>query len=81
MYYETMKSLAPRVWLNEEVINFYFQLLVEESSSEWNRIHVFNTYFVEESTGGHVNPEKVFHTYLPHTFLPHVCIEPLVDGL
>ena len=69
IYYETMKSLAPRVWVNEEVINFYFQLLVEEASSEWNRIHVFNTYFVEESTGGRVNPEKVFHTYLPHTFL------------
>ena len=72
MYYETMKCLAPGAWVNEEVINFYFQLLVDEASSEWNRIHVFNTYFVEASTGGRVNPKKVLftpHSHLPHTFL------------
>jgi len=72
IYYETLQVLAPPEWLNDEIINFYFKLLVEAASSEWNRIHCFSTYFVEKCT------EKVFpHTFLiPSSYLPHTFLIP-----
>merc|ERR1719457_200381 len=40
-------TLRPSVWLNDEVVNFYFNLIKErsEASSELANVHVFNTFF------------------------------------
>ena len=37
-----LKTLSGCNWLNDEVINFYFELIAERSA---NRIHIFNTFF------------------------------------
>ena len=42
-----LKTLRPPNWLNDEVINFYFELLYQRSKEKSNlpKIHVFNTFF------------------------------------
>ena len=50
IYYKDMHQLRPRQWLNDEVINFYLQLLVRETRSEYNSIHLFNTFFFVKYT-------------------------------
>jgi len=39
------KSLAPRTWLNDEIVNFYFGMLMEGCISNNLRIHCFSTFF------------------------------------
>lgn len=42
-----LKTLRSPNWLNDEVINFYFELLSQRSKGNLNypRIHIFNTFF------------------------------------
>ncbi|KAJ2726071.1 SUMO1 sentrin specific peptidase 1 [Coemansia sp. Benny D115] len=41
-----LKTLAPGQWLNDEVINFYMQLIIARSSDEgMPSVHAFNTFF------------------------------------
>lgn len=42
-----LKTLRPPNWLNDEVINFYFELLRQRSkeNSNYPRLHIFNTFF------------------------------------
>jgi hypothetical protein len=39
------KTLAPGRWLNDEIINFYFNMLMEGCISNNMRIHIFSSYF------------------------------------
>ena len=41
-----LRSLAPKTWLNDEVINVYFQLLERHLNSEYNSVLVLNSYFL-----------------------------------
>ncbi|KAL0209622.1 hypothetical protein RCL1_008460 [Eukaryota sp. TZLM3-RCL] len=42
-----LSTLKPRNWLNDEIINFYFQLIMDRSkrSSKLPKIHVMSTFF------------------------------------
>ena len=40
-----LKALAPRTWLNDEIINFYFEMLTEGCISNNKRIHSFSSFF------------------------------------
>lgn len=42
-----LKTLMHPNWLNDEIINFYFELLRERSKNEskYPRLHIFNTFF------------------------------------
>ncbi|KAJ3135410.1 SUMO1 sentrin specific peptidase 1 [Physocladia obscura] len=44
-----LKTLSPATWLNDEIINFYGQLLMERSNRNptglYPKIHFFNTFF------------------------------------
>jgi Ulp1 family protease len=35
-------------WLNDEVINFYLEMLKEKFHSNINKLHIFDTYFMEK---------------------------------
>ena len=39
------KNLAPGRWLNDEIINFYFEMLMEGCISNNMRIHIFSSFF------------------------------------
>ena len=43
---QSVRCLAPETWLNDEVINFYLQLLKDACNSEWNQIHVHTTFML-----------------------------------
>ncbi|CAO3647615.1 unnamed protein product [Cunninghamella echinulata] len=47
--YKDIYKLYPETWLNDEIINFYMELLTkrsnEQSSSSLSSIHCFNTFF------------------------------------
>ncbi|KAI9323792.1 hypothetical protein BX666DRAFT_1890489 [Dichotomocladium elegans] len=45
--YKDIYKLAPETWLNDEIINFYMQLIVEraENNSQLPSVHCFNTFF------------------------------------
>lgn len=45
--YKDIYRLRPETWLNDEIINFYFELLAERSSTQKDlpSIHCFNTFF------------------------------------
>lgn len=42
-----LRTLRPPNWLNDEVINFYFEMLCQRSKNNLNypRLHIFNTFF------------------------------------
>ena len=42
-----LKTLRPPNWLNDEIINFYFELMHQRSKENSNlpKIHIFNTFF------------------------------------
>ena len=40
-----LKGLAPTTWLNDEIINFYFEMLTEGCISNNKRIHSFSSFF------------------------------------
>jgi sentrin-specific protease 1 len=42
-----IRTLRDRQWLNDEIVNFYVNLLMERSEKEegWPKIHCFNTFF------------------------------------
>ena len=42
-----ISTLRESVWLNDEVVNFYFNLIKSRSESDSNlpKVHVFNTFF------------------------------------
>lgn len=41
-----MRTLRPLAWLNDEVINFYMNLLIERGKGEnYPSVHAFNTFF------------------------------------
>lgn len=42
-----LKTLRPPNWLNDEVINFYFELISQRSNQNttYPRLHIFNTFF------------------------------------
>eukprot|EP01127_Copromyxa_protea_P021974 TRINITY_DN7698_c0_g1_i1.p1 TRINITY_DN7698_c0_g1~~TRINITY_DN7698_c0_g1_i1.p1 ORF type:complete len:596 (-),score=98.04 TRINITY_DN7698_c0_g1_i1:72-1859(-) len=46
---EDLCRLKPCVWLNDEISNFFFQLLAERSQNDKTlpKIHVFNTFFYQ----------------------------------
>lgn len=43
----SLKTLKGTCWLNDEIINFYFQLVVHHNNSKPNssKVHVFNSFF------------------------------------
>lgn len=49
MEYKDIHKLYPETWLNDEIINFYMELLTkrsnEQSSSSLSSIYCFNTFF------------------------------------
>ncbi|KAK1677985.1 hypothetical protein QYE76_038833 [Lolium multiflorum] len=52
---EKLGCLRPRRWLNDEVINFYLELLKERAKREPTRFlkcHFFNTFFYKKLAGG-----------------------------
>ncbi|XP_047065075.1 putative ubiquitin-like-specific protease 1B [Lolium rigidum] len=52
---EKLWCLRPRGWLNDEVINFYLELLKERAKREPTRFlkcHFFNTFFYKKLAGG-----------------------------
>lgn len=52
---DDLSTLKNTAWLNDEVINFYMNLIVERSKSEpKHKIHAFNTFFYTKlSQGGY----------------------------
>jgi len=42
-----LHTLKPSTWLNDEVVNFYFNLIKERGDNEegFKKVHVFNTFF------------------------------------
>ena len=51
--------LAPGTWLNDEVMNFYFNLIMKRSKAQCEkgealRCWCFNTFFLEKLTKGYV---------------------------
>lgn len=38
-------TLQPQTWLNDEVVNAYFHIIVERSRKTGPKIHAFNTFF------------------------------------
>ncbi len=56
------KSLAPEKWLNDEVINFYFNMLTEACNHHKLGIHCFSSFFfiklLVEKNGYHFNKVK-----------------------
>ena len=40
-----LKALAPGTWLNDEIVNFYFEMLTEGCISNNMRIHSFSSFF------------------------------------
>jgi len=44
VYYKSMWTLREGKWLDDEVINFYLQLLKEKAESMYNTMHIFSTY-------------------------------------
>jgi sentrin-specific protease 1 len=57
-----LKSLAPETWLNDEVINFYFNMLTEACNHHKLGIHCFSSFFfiklLVEKNGYHFNKVK-----------------------
>ncbi|NWR81808.1 SENP2 protease, partial [Centropus unirufus] len=50
---EDIRTLEGRHWLNDEIINFYMNLLVERSKKEgYPAIHAFSTFFYPKLTSG-----------------------------
>lgn len=52
---ELLKCLRPGAWLNDEVINVYFELLKEREKREpkkFLKCHFFNTFFYKKLIGG-----------------------------
>ncbi|CAA7406048.1 unnamed protein product [Spirodela intermedia] len=52
---EVIQCLRQGAWLNDEVINLYFELLKERERREPNKFlkcHFFNTFFYKKLTGG-----------------------------
>ncbi|KDP27803.1 hypothetical protein JCGZ_18883 [Jatropha curcas] len=52
---EILQCLAPGAWLNDEVINLYFELLKEREKREpekFLKCHFFNTFFYKKLAGG-----------------------------
>lgn len=49
-----LNTLRSPNWLNDEVINFYFELLCQRSkeNSNYPRLHIFNTFFYPKLKGG-----------------------------
>lgn len=45
----TLKSTA---WLNDEVINFYMNLIIQRSKSSKQKVHAFNTFFYTKLVKG-----------------------------
>lgn len=45
--YKDIYKLLPATWLNDEIINFYFELLSDRASKDSSlpSIHCFNTFF------------------------------------
>ncbi|CAO3650227.1 unnamed protein product [Mucor hiemalis] len=45
--YKDIYRLYPETWLNDEIVNFYFELLSERAATSQNlpNIHCFNTFF------------------------------------
>ncbi|PQM42734.1 ubiquitin-like-specific protease ESD4 [Prunus yedoensis var. nudiflora] len=55
---EMLQCLRPRAWLNDEVINVYFELLKEREKREpqkFLKCHFFNTFFYKKLIGGKSN--------------------------
>ncbi|KAK3919045.1 Sentrin-specific protease 1 [Frankliniella fusca] len=47
-----MRTLKPLAWLNDEVINFYMNLLIERGKSDnYPSVHAFNTFFFPKLSG------------------------------
>ncbi|XP_042036837.1 putative ubiquitin-like-specific protease 1B isoform X1 [Salvia splendens] len=53
---EILQCLRPRAWLNDEVINVYFELLKEREKrvpEKFLNCHFFNTFFYKKLMSGH----------------------------
>ena len=37
--------MRPQTWLNDEVVNAYFHMIVERSKNSGPKVHAFNTFF------------------------------------
>lgn len=49
---EKLQTLRPKIWLNDEVINFYFKLLQERSNKKATRCWCPNSFFWNKLSGG-----------------------------
>lgn len=47
MDYKDIYRLYPETWLNDEIVNFYFELLSDRAATTESlpKIHCFNTFF------------------------------------
>ncbi|KAK2715174.1 hypothetical protein QYM36_009976, partial [Artemia franciscana] len=41
-----IRTLGPGVWLNDQVINFYLNMIVERSKERFHKCYTFNTFFL-----------------------------------
>jgi Ulp1 family protease len=78
--YELMSCLTPLTYLNDEVINFYFQLLKERNDRAQAgtipgpqtslKAHFFNSHFIVQFHGGYSYKKVHKHTHTPHKHSP-----------
>ena len=45
LQYSDIQTLKDKTWLNDEVINFYLLLVQQATESDYNKVHVMNSFF------------------------------------
>ncbi|KAI8612855.1 hypothetical protein BC830DRAFT_1161778 [Chytriomyces sp. MP71] len=58
---EDIRTLDPKTWLNDEIINFYGQLMMDRAKrnpDQYPKIHFFNTFFYETLKKGYAGVRR-----------------------
>lgn len=57
-------------WLNDEIINFYAQLIMDRAKTKFLQVHVYNTFFYSTlSQGGYAKVRKWSKKVFYHSFI------------